>query len=137
MKEKNAITIFIIAAVAIAALIIYSLSKASLMEQQDAQRKDDIKDILAALQLYQEEEGRLPRIANQFKILKSGTADVCDALVPQYLFTFPVDPTDGYFDDCDHYNSRYHIRLQDGKVTVRARLSDRSVHVEEFWVAGK
>ena len=43
------------------------------------------------------------------EITSASTADICGCLVPVYMASLPYDPSDGFYNDCDDYDTGYSI----------------------------
>jgi prepilin-type N-terminal cleavage/methylation domain-containing protein len=108
-------------------------------ERRNALRWLYVLEINYALQEYKTEYGKLPDLPNKFTMIGSdnGQLDLCEAFVPDFLVTMPLDPSGGVSVDediCNEKNTGYTTGLQlkrdaDGTVTIEAPHAERGERI--------
>lgn len=93
----------------------------------DTQRQSDINAILNAVHQYAaDNKGAYPAglTSTATNITNSGGVDLCSNLVPTYIASMPVDPSNGTYTDCSSYSTGYKVASTSGRITVSATKSD-------------
>ena len=100
---------------------------------RNSQRSSDIRAILNAVELYSADKmGVYPSgISTTIKNISKTGADICSALLPEYITTLPTDPTleQQRISDkacSENYDTGYSIvkSATDGKITVAAPAAE-------------
>jgi len=118
----------------LAGIVIIAVNPARQISQaNNTQRSSDTKAILDAVWEYAvDNRGVLPtEITATATEVGSDAAeiDICTYLVPTYISSMPVDPTDAAaaYTDCTSYHTGYNISVDtDGRVTVAAPSAELS-----------
>jgi hypothetical protein len=96
----------------------------NLKQARNAQRKSNIMAINNAVHQNKiDNDGSWsgPKIPKSATLISSTNFDICEDVVPTYLAEMPSDPTEGYYNSCDDYNSGYTIKASSpGVITVSA-----------------
>ncbi len=97
----------------LASIVIIAINPARQFAQaRNAERQEDVTTILNAIYQNMAENGEWScpvAIPTTTSTLSHSDCDICDCLVPTYIAEMPVDPVDGYYVDCNHYNTHYEI----------------------------
>jgi type II secretory pathway pseudopilin PulG len=126
--------IFLVGVIGLLFFIVITQSTQQDKREGNTQRRADVNSILSAIDAYSKKHGKLPDgITEQSKMVASttGTAaiNLCQALVPDFLSTIPLDPGTGLAvpigAKCNQkdarYSSGYTVQLTpDKKVRVSA-----------------
>ncbi len=122
----------------LAAIVLIAINPARQFAQaRNTQRTSNINAILNAIGQYTaDHQGDLPAgiptgdYPDDAEEISDGDADLCDALVADYLPALPVDPENDdpiEKDDCDSYSTGYEVvKNSNGRVTVGAPKAELS-----------
>jgi prepilin-type N-terminal cleavage/methylation domain-containing protein len=113
----------------LAAVVLIAINPARQFRQaNNSQRTANVNAILNAVGQYAaDHKGDISDldITSSDQEISSGGADLCDALIPNYMPALPADPSENIQtitkDDCDGtYSTGYNIQLVDTRVVVSA-----------------
>lgn len=97
-------------------------------KSHNTKRRSNVAAILNALNQYSANKNGLSALnipPNTELIINSsgasGTINLCTQLTPSFISRLPVDPTTGNWQDCNNFDTRYSIMIDDdGRITVAA-----------------
>jgi type IV pilus assembly protein PilA len=116
----------------LAGIVIVALNPARQFSQaRNTQRWSNVNTLLNAVsQRYADNRGIWPTSADCAAIptatttiaTGSGNYDIYDCIVPTYVSSLPVDPSNGSFTDSNNYNANYQIvrSVATGRITIVA-----------------